>query len=124
MLLNTIPKKFKFYYQSKKLIKMNEYKSIFEDFNSGKLYFIYTKGDEVKLVSYSMWEKLDYPIKDNGNFKKVKFYLLKKLSFNKQVEFNIASKRYDNLSELNKIRLLYRLNRTLPKISKKGIKVN
>lgn len=104
---------------------MNEYKSIFQDFSTGKLYFAYTKDDEVKLVSYRMWEKLDLlPIKENDNFKKVKFYLLKKLSFNKQVEFNIASKSYENLSELNKIRLLYRLNPTLPKISKKGIKVN
>lgn len=103
---------------------MENYKSIFEDFSTGNLYFGYTKDDEVKLVSYSMWEKLDYPIKENDNFKKVKFHLLKKLSFNKQVEFNIASKSYDYLSELNKIRLLYRLNPTLPKISKKGIKVN
>jgi hypothetical protein len=102
---------------------MNEYKTIIEDFSTGNLYFGYTKDDEVKLVSYSMWEKLDYPIKENDNFKKIKFYLLKKLSFNKQVEFNIAVKSLKDITELDKIRLLHKLNPTLPKISKKGIKV-
>ena len=60
--------------------------------------------------------------KENDNFKKVKHYLLGKLSFNKQVEFNIAVKSYENMSEIYKIRLLYRLNSTLPRITKKGIK--
>ena len=103
---------------------MENYKSIFEDSNTGKLYFGYLKNnDEIEVVSYTVWEKLDLlPIKYNDNFKKVKHYLLGKLSFNKQVEFNIASKSYENMNEIYKIRLLYRLNSTLPRITKKGIK--
>jgi len=103
---------------------MENYRSIWEDSDSGKLHFGYKKlNGEIGVVSYSMWEKLDLlPIKENDNFKKVKHYLLGKLSFNKQVEFNIAVKSYENMSEIYKIRLLYRLNSTLPKITKKGIK--
>ena len=103
---------------------MENYKSIFEDSNTGKLYFGYLKNnDEIEVVSYTVWEKLDLlPIKYNDNFKKVKHYLLGKLSFNKQVEFKIAVKSYENMNEIYKIRLLYRLNSTLPRITKKGIK--
>lgn len=103
---------------------MENYKSIFEDYSTGKLYFGYIKfNGEVESVSYSVWEKLDLlPIKHNDNFKKVKHYLLGKLSFNKQVEFNLASKSLKDITDLDKIRLLYKLNSTLPKISKKGIK--
>jgi hypothetical protein len=103
---------------------MENYRSIWEDSDSGKLYFGYVKlNDEIGIVSYSMWEKLDLmPIKYNDNFKKVKRYLLGKLSFNKQVEFNIAVKSLKDVTELDKIRLLYRLNSTLPRITKKGIK--
>lgn len=104
---------------------MEKYKTIFEDFSSGKLYFGYLKNnDEIEIVSYSEWEKLEKPIKYSDYFKKIKFYLLKKLSFNKQVEFNIASKSLKDITELDKIKLLYKLNPTLPKISKKGIKLN
>lgn len=104
---------------------MEIYKSIFEDYGTGKLYFGYIKSnEEIEITSYSNWEKLDLlPIKYNDNFKKVKHYLLGKLSFNKQVEFNIACKSYENMNEIYKIRLLYRLNSRLPKITKKGIKI-
>lgn len=104
---------------------MKNYKTIFEDYSTGKLHFGYiTNKDEVQLISYSVWEKLEKPIKETDYFKKVKNYLLGKLSFNKQVEFNIASKSLNDITELDKIRLLYKLNSNLPKISKKGIKVN